>query len=718
MTGGPGGRSRPGRVLGGRYRLGEVIGAGAMAEVHAATDATLGREVAVKVLRAQYAGDGEFVARFRQEARIAASVSHPHLVNVYDTGDEVEPGTGHVRPYIVMERLPGETLADRLRHGPVPVDEAVEIARQVAAGVGFAHRRNLVHRDLKPANILLAADGDAKVADFGLAQDLRASNATQPGTVWGTVQYLSPERAQGDPATASSDIYGLGVIVYEMLAGHPPFEGGTPASIMMRQVGEAPRPLGEIVPAYRGEVESAVMRALAKAPRDRYESMEAFAASLERISAFRTMRSSGAMPLDDPGMTRVVPAVGGLPAPERRRRTATPLPRTGARVAGGTPPPRDGRAGTSTRTRTAIAFGILSFFALMAVGAWLVRAFAIPGIADVPLPMPTVPALTVATPFPVAEATAPPPSPTPATVLVPVVTGETATRARETLAALGLVTEVVEDWSRVAPAGTIFGQDPTAGSSVTRGRTVRLVVSKGVQRIIVPNTIGKTGQNARDELVRAGLRVELVEEHTPLTVAGVVFEQQPRGGEVDPEQPVVIRVSRGPARPMVPGVIGMRADDARRVLEQAGFRVALRHEANSGVDQDVAFAQVPLAGTTADRDSTVDVRVRRNPMPGATAPGGGAPGAGTPAPTVAARATGPAGVASATPGSGTPTRTLVPGGASGVIVPVGAGTTVARTPSTVVAVLPTATPRPVPQAVAGPNASPTQALVSTPLPGR
>lgn len=703
MPGREQGRALTGLVVGGRFRLGELIGQGAMAEVYAAVDQNLGRDVAVKVLRAQYAGNDEFLGRFRGEARAAASVSHPNLVNVYDTGDDVggDGGQGVARPYIVLERLPGDTLADALRGGRLALDTVIDIARQVADGVGFAHRRNLVHRDLKPANILLTADGDAKVADFGLAQDVRDTSVTMAGTVWGTVQYLAPERAEGDPASTASDIYALGIVVYEMLTGSPPFTGGTAASIMQRQVNEAPRPIGEVVPAYRGDVERVVMRALAKSPRDRYESMAAFAGALERLAGIATTVSPTIPQRGDSPRTRVVQTVRGAPGSAMPPADGNRLPHPGgALTTSGAD--RSGAGTIAARTRATIVAAILAFFALMGVGAWAVRTFALGGPLDAPLPMPTV-AMVATVPSTVAVIATVPATPSPATVLVPVVTGDTATRARDTLLSIGLAAEVSEAWNRETPAGMVAAQDPAAGMTVARGQVVRVTVSKGVQRIVVPNTIGKSAQNARDELTRAGLRVDAVEENTPLTVAGVVFEQQPRGGEVDPAEPVVIKVSRGPARPMVPGVIGMKADDARRILEQEGFRVATRYEANSGVDADVAFAQFPVAGTAAERGSTIDVRVRRDGAPTATVLAGSTQG-----PTVAPTAAGTA---------ATPARTVPAGPATPVGATVGPSVATPRAtgPSGASGVIPSVTPRTQAAAPAGvAPATPTVTLLPSP----
>jgi serine/threonine-protein kinase len=694
------GQALTGRIVGGRFRLGELIGQGAMAEVYAAVDQNLGRDVAVKVLRAQYAGDEEFLSRFRREARIAASVSHPGLVNVYDTGDDVggDGRQGMARPYIVLERLPGDTLADALRGGRLALDTVIDIAKQVADGVGFAHRKNLVHRDLKPANILLTAEGHAKVADFGLAQDLRDTSATMAGTVWGTVQYLAPERAEGDSASTASDIYALGVVVYEMLTGSPPFTGGTAASIMQRHVNEAPRPLGEVVPAYRGDVERVVMRALAKSPRDRYESMTAFAGALERLAGRAFTVSETITGRDDPPRTRVVQTVrrglgsAMLPAASTR----LPYPGGTTNTAGSD---RSGAGAMTTRTRAAIIGAILGMFALMGVGAWVVRAFALGGAIDAPLPMPTV-AVTVPTLPTVAAMATIPATPSLTTVLVPVVTGDTAARARDTLVAIGLGAEVSEAWNRDTPPGMVAAQEPAAGMTVARGQVVRLTVSKGVQRIVVPNTIGKSAQNARDELTRAGLRVDLVEESTPLTVAGVVFEQQPRGGEVDPADAVIIKVSRGPARPMVPGVIGIKADDARGILEREGFRVAVRYEANSGVDADVAFAQFPVAGTAAERGSTIVLSVRRDSAPTATVAVGGAQ-LTTVAPTPALAVT--------TPVRTVPARSVTPVAATaGPAIPTSRAASASG-------VIPSVTPRIQAPAPAGiPPATPTVTLLPSP----
>jgi len=677
-----GGGRNPKALLADRYLLGEPIGAGAMAEVFIAHDKTLSRDVAVKILRSQYASEPEFLERFRREATLAGSMSHPNLVQVHDLG-----GLGTVagdRPFIVMELLPGRTLADLIAKGPLAIDTAITLTIEVAAGMAFAHRRGLVHRDLKPQNILLSEEGHAKIADFGLAQAGTGSQFTQPGTVWGTVQYISPEQAQGEPAGPHSDIYSLGIILYELLVGRPPFEGDTPASIMMKHVYETPRSLGSIRSAFSGPLETLVTRALAKNPSARLESMEAFAIALKQLRLGST-RGDDAPPNitprggSDSATTRAVPVMragSGLGTNSRAERTEVQtgtagwgtdgkpargdttrvVSTVGAGQRGGTNSPRPwsdpsgsgkseaqgaskGRStasqpqkrGMAVRTRVLIAGGILGFFALMAIGAFAARTFGSATLVATPIPLPTVPIVP------------PPPTPTqlpvialatpsPATVLVPVVTGDTVARAQERLVALGLTMVQTEDWNKDVAAGMVAAQDPVAGAAIERGKPVALTVSRGAPRVTVPNMIGKTGTVAREEFIKLGLKVEVVEEFSTIASTGVVFDQQPRSGEVEASQTISIRVSRGRDQVKVPRVVGMVAEIARRTLEREGFRVSVSDEPFTGVDPDVVFAQEPQADSAADRGAAVQIRVRRifgtptSVPPGSTTPGSTTPG--------------------------------------------------------------------------------------------
>ncbi|MDP8951701.1 MAG: protein kinase, partial [Actinomycetota bacterium] len=257
------------KLIGDRYSLGDLIGSGGMAVVFLAHDEVLERDVALKILREQYAGDEGFVERFRREARSAASLSHPHIVHTYDWGRSEDGGAY----YMAMEYVPGGTLKDRiLKGGALPPRTAVEVASQIAEALEVAHGRGVVHRDVKPQNVLLTASGETKVADFGLARVANAATTSRSGLIMGTAGYMSPERAKGEPAGPRSDLYSLGVVLYEMLTGEVPYEDDTPATVAAKHVSEPPRSPREANPEIPGEIDALTLRLLAKDPDDRYGS--------------------------------------------------------------------------------------------------------------------------------------------------------------------------------------------------------------------------------------------------------------------------------------------------------------------------------------------------------------------------------------------------------------------------------------------------------------
>lgn len=262
-------------LLNDRYKLTERLGEGGMAEVYRGQDLRLGRDVAVKMLRPQYTGDQTFLQRFLGEARSLAGFSHPNIVNVYDVGKDGR------RYYIVMEYVPGNDLRQMLQQrGRLPVKQALNIARQVALGVGYAHRKGLVHRDIKPGNVLITPSGEAKVADFGIAKAMTGANLTEPGIVWGTTAYLSPEQIRGEPATPASDVYSIGVVLYEMLTGRVPFTGEDRVAIALQHLHDTPTPLTELNPRVPRGVEFLAQKALAKDPADRYPNADELARAL------------------------------------------------------------------------------------------------------------------------------------------------------------------------------------------------------------------------------------------------------------------------------------------------------------------------------------------------------------------------------------------------------------------------------------------------------
>jgi tRNA A-37 threonylcarbamoyl transferase component Bud32 len=301
------------RILNDRYEVEGTVGRGGMATVYRGTDRVLGRTVAVKVLSEKYAGDEKFVTRFRREAQAAAALNHPNIVGVYDTGDEDE------MHYIVMEFVEGETLADVLkREGPLDPTRAVAIAEDVATALEAAHDKGLVHRDVKPGNVMIDRDGRVKVMDFGIARAAADDTLTQTGLVLGTASYLSPEQAQGSQVDSRSDIYSLGCVLYEMLAGRPPFAGDSPVSIAYRHVNEDPRPPSDVAPSVPRELDAVVLRALAKEPDERFATAEEFRTALDAA-----MGGPDTAPIAAAGGdTDIMPAEAPAPPDERPARPA------------------------------------------------------------------------------------------------------------------------------------------------------------------------------------------------------------------------------------------------------------------------------------------------------------------------------------------------------------------------------------------------------------
>ncbi|MFN2543048.1 MAG: Stk1 family PASTA domain-containing Ser/Thr kinase, partial [Actinomycetota bacterium] len=299
--------SDEGPVLGGRYQLEETLGEGGMAKVYRGTDRVLGRTVAIKVLSPNYARDQNFVQRFRREAQAAARMNHPGVVSVYDTGSD--DGTH----YIVMEHVQGRTLAQILRaEGHLLPERAAEIAEAVAAALSFAHAQGIVHRDIKPANIMITPAGEVKVMDFGIARATASGDTlTQTATVLGTATYLSPEQAQGEPVDGRSDIYSLGVVLYEMLAGQPPFAGDSPVAVAYKHVREDPALPTRVNPSVPKGLEAVAMKALAKNPANRYQSAEEMRADLARV---RHGEAPLATPLLAPEQTQAIRQQAGSTA--------------------------------------------------------------------------------------------------------------------------------------------------------------------------------------------------------------------------------------------------------------------------------------------------------------------------------------------------------------------------------------------------------------------
>ena len=558
------------RLLGGRYELDGVVGRGGMAEVYRARDIRLDRIVAIKTLRADLARDQIFQARFRREAQSAASLNHPSIVAVYDTGEDM--ATGLPVPYIVMEYVDGRTVRDLLQDGHRLLPErSLEIIDGVLRALDYSHQAGIVHRDIKPGNVMVTRNGDVKVMDFGIARAMSDAQATmtQTAQVIGTAQYLSPEQARGERVDSRSDLYSTGCLLYELLTGRPLFTGDSPVAIAYQHVRENPIPPSRVDPDVPPWADAIVLKAMAKSPADRYQTAGDMRADLQRAAS--------GLPVAAAPPTRVDMY------PSTQRMGADPM--TAGRTSA-IPPVADyeyagagydgGRGGGGHRWIPWVLGLVLVLGVVLGVAYYLLaggKTYSVPLVDNLP----------VAT-------------------------------AQQEIAAQHLRSTVVDQASNSVQKDRVISSNPAQGNNVAANTLVTLYVSTGAAPVAVPNVVGESETSAQSALQAKQFQVAVKPDPNSTQPSGTVVSQSPSGGTAPPGSTVTITVSGGAVQ--VPTVVGDSQQTANQVLSTAGFAVSVQQ--GSGPSQyanGTVFSQQPNAGSTEPKGTTITIFVQNGASP-------------------------------------------------------------------------------------------------------
>ncbi|WP_115728300.1 Stk1 family PASTA domain-containing Ser/Thr kinase [Actinomyces culturomici] len=570
-----------GRRLAGRYEVRSLIGRGGMAEVHLGFDTRLSRIVAIKMLRSDLARDSVFQARFRREAQSAASLNHPNIVAVYDTGEEMvagPDGRGVSVPYIVMEYVEGHTVKELLADGtPVPINEAVSIVSGVLSALEYSHSQQLVHRDIKPGNIMLTGDGKVKVMDFGIARALTDSQATmtQTNAVVGTAQYLSPEQARGEQVDARSDLYSTGVVLFELLTGRPPFTGDSAVAVAYQHVQQlAPTP-SSITPDVPEALDRVVMKALAKDREDRYSSAGSMLADLMRATRGGRVNAPSAavwadtVPMAAAGApTQTLPAAPGYAPVSTATSTIAPVA------------PQE----EPKKKRTGLIVSLVLVALLLVGAAWwgLTQMTKSPEMVNVPDNL----------------------------------VGMSQAEAKSAVEAAGLVFAVSDQTvaSDTIEEGKVAEVDPSSGASVEVGSTVTATLSSGSDSVTIPdNLVGMSPDAAQQAVEALGLVWSLSSDtvSSDTVEAGKIAQVSPHGGkQVKKGSTVTGYASSGAKTTTVPNLTGMTQDQAREALSAAGLKMGnVSTSDDASQKEGLVLFTTPASGETANKGDSIALTV-------------------------------------------------------------------------------------------------------------
>lgn len=568
-------------MLGGRYQVQDKIGAGGMATVYRGLDEVLGRTVAIKTMLPQYANDPSFAARFKQEAQAAAALQSPYIVSVYDWGKDADTY------YIVMEYLRGTDLKSGIRkHGALDCKKVAQIGSQIAQALSVAHRHDIIHRDIKPQNIMVQPDGNIKVMDFGIAR-AKNSHLTQDNSVLGTAHYVSPEQTQGKELGPTTDIYSLGIVMYEAATGQVPFQGDDAISVALKQVNEQPKPPSQLNPAVDPSLESIILKCMQKNPAERFQTADELYRTLRDYLAGRMQAVNSATAMLPAQPTNkldrgagTIPAAGGtasMPRVERANRY---------RGQSATEQAAEQEAERQRKRRRNIILGVIGGIAVLAV-----VIFAVTSLLGSGTTMRTVPNLITLT----------------------------QDGAIEEIEAAGFVAGTPEEvYSSSYPEGQVCEQDPRAYREMPEGSTINFKVSKGeepVEQTSVPDLTNKTEEEAQALLAEANLKGRAGEEREDANIEqGLICDQDyDPGSSVDVGTTITYYVSSGSGQEVIPNVEGDDESTARSRLESAGFVVSSQTSNSDTVAEGHVIYTTPGVGETADVGSTVTIYVSSGP---------------------------------------------------------------------------------------------------------